>query len=263
VTRITRVAVRTWREAWGDALYGADGFYRAGRGGAGRDFRTAATAGGELAGALAALLPHAERVVDVGAGDGGLLAALAGRLPGAALTGVEKAPAPEGLPAAITWTPRLPDRLDGLVVAHELLDVVPCDVVADGRLLLVDDTGREELGPPPSAEDMAWLDAWWPSWRAGARAEIGRARDEAWADVVRRLGSGVAVAVDYGHTAATRPDGGSLCGYRAGRPVVPVPDGSCDLTAHVALDAVAAATGARLVPAPLPGWPGHHWLVSD
>ena len=31
-------------------------------------------------------------------------------------------------------------------------------------------------------------------------------------------------------------------GYRAGRPVAPMPDGSCDLTAHVALDAVAAAT---------------------
>ena len=58
-----------------------------------------------------------------------------------------------------------------------------------------------------------------------------------------------ALAVDYGHLRATRPPGGTLAGYRAGRQVPPVPDGSCDLTAHVAVDAVAAAGGApyRLV----------------
>jgi SAM-dependent MidA family methyltransferase len=32
-----------------------------------------------------------------------------------------------------------------------------------------------------------------------------------------------------------------LTGYRDGRQVVPVPDGSCDVTAHVALDACAEA----------------------
>jgi len=52
------------------------------------------------------------------------------------------------------------------------------------------------------------------------------------------------LAVDYGHTAADRPPGGTLAGYRHGRRVPPVPDGSCDVTAHVALDAVAAAGAA-------------------
>ncbi|WP_293060189.1 hypothetical protein, partial [Mycobacterium sp.] len=33
----------------------------------------------------------------------------------------------------------------------------------------------------------------------------------------------------------------SLSGYRDGRAVEPVPDGSCDITAHVAIDACAAA----------------------
>jgi SAM-dependent MidA family methyltransferase len=50
--------------------------------------------------------------------------------------------------------------------------------------------------------------------------------------------------VDYAHTRADRPAAGSLAGYRAGRLVPTVPDGSCDLTAHVALDAVAAAARA-------------------
>jgi hypothetical protein len=37
--------------------------------------------------------------------------------------------------------------------------------------------------------------------------------------------------------------GGTLTGYRAGRQVPPVPDGSCDITAHVAMDSVAEAGG--------------------
>ena len=53
-----------------------------------------------------------------------------------------------------------------------------------------------------------------------------------------RLRSGLALAVDYGHRRAARPAGGTLTGYRDGRQVPPVPDGSCDLTAHVAMDSL-------------------------
>jgi SAM-dependent MidA family methyltransferase len=70
-------------------------------------------------------------------------------------------------------------------------------------------------------------------------------RDAAWSDAVGSLQAGLAVAVDYAHTAETRPRYGSLTGYAHGREVPPVPDGSCDLTAHVALDACAAAASAR------------------
>ncbi|MGW2851170.1 SAM-dependent methyltransferase, partial [Streptomyces sp. NPDC001215] len=45
---------------------------------------------------------------------------------------------------------------------------------------------------------------------------------------------------------ASRPPFGTLTGFRAGREVAPVPDGSCDITAHVALDAC-ALPGARLL----------------
>ncbi|MFY1674753.1 SAM-dependent methyltransferase [Plantactinospora sp. WMMB334] len=73
------------------------------------------------------------------------------------------------------------------------------------------------------------------------RAEIGLPRDTAWAAAVRSVHRGLALAVDYGHLREERPRSGTLTGFRAGRQVEPVPDGSCDLTAHVAMDAVAAA----------------------
>ncbi|MGW0212999.1 SAM-dependent methyltransferase [Micromonospora chokoriensis] len=73
------------------------------------------------------------------------------------------------------------------------------------------------------------------------RAEIGRPRDEAWAGAVRQISRGLAVAVDYGHLRDDRPVDGTLTGYRGGRQVSPVPDGSADVTAHVAMDSVASA----------------------
>ncbi|MCW2778264.1 MAG: uncharacterized protein JWN17_1989, partial [Frankiales bacterium] len=88
----------------------------------------------------------------------------------------------------------------------------------------------------------AWVRRWWPG---GGRAEVGAPRDAAWAQAVGQVQRGLAVAVDYGHLLADRRP--TLTGYRGGRQVDPVPDGSCDLTAHVALDACAAATGARLL----------------
>jgi SAM-dependent MidA family methyltransferase len=84
----------------------------------------------------------------------------------------------------------------------------------------------------------------------GLRAEIGLPRDEAWAAAVATLDQGLAVAVDYAHTAPARPPFGTLTGFREGRETAPVPDGSCDITAHVALDACATACtlpGARLL----------------
>jgi SAM-dependent MidA family methyltransferase len=80
----------------------------------------------------------------------------------------------------------------------------------------------------------------------GLRAEIGLPRDAAWASAVATLDRGLAVAVDYAHFADARPPFGTLTGFREGRETAPVPDGSCDITAHVALDAC-ALPGARLL----------------
>lgn len=240
---------RTWRAATEEALYGAEGFFRTQAPAA--HFRTSVHVSPVFAAALLRLARTvgARTVVDVGAGRGELLHALHDLDPGLGLVGVEVAERPAGLPASVRWSADLPDEVDGLLVANEWLDNIPVDVAEldDARvprLVEVDSaTGDERLGAPLGGEDLAWLADWWPlaDGPPGARAEIGRPRDLAWADVVRRLRSGLALAVDYGHVRWRRPPAGTLRGYRSGRPIAPVPDRSCDITAHVAVDAVARA----------------------
>jgi SAM-dependent MidA family methyltransferase len=250
------------------ALYGPSGFYRAGAGPAAH-FRTSAHVSPLFAAALARLARSAglDTVVDVGAGRGELLGALRACDPSLRLCAVEVAGRPAELgevpaevpaelpaespvpPADVEWSATLPTGLTALLVANEWLDNVPCDVVevdehGCARVVQVDaDTGAERLAEPVDGESAAWLRRWWPLDGAapGDRAEVGLARDAAWAAAVASLAAGVAVAIDYGHERAARPAYGTLCGYRYGRVVAPVPDGSCDLTAHVALDACAAA----------------------
>jgi SAM-dependent MidA family methyltransferase len=247
---------RPWRAAAAAALYGPGGFFSRPEGPGGH-FRTSVTATPlfaaavrRLAGEVDELLgrPDPFDIVDVGAGRGELLRALldAGVPARWRLTGVELAARPADLPEQVRWSTELPP-LTGLLVANEWLDDVPVDVVAvsdDGpRLLLVDDVGVETPGGPPSPRDLAWLETWWSLDDAlpGDRAEIGHPRDDAWLIAVDAVRRGVAVAVDYASRRGARPRSGSLTGYRDGRPVTPVPDGSCDITASVALDACAAA----------------------
>jgi len=243
--------VRSWREAWGEALYGPGGFYARGEAPAAH-FRTSVHASPLYAAAIARLLDRVDRalgrpdpldLVDVGAGRGELLAAVGALAanPRLRLFAVEVGPV--DLPGVTTVrdVAELPE-VTGLLVANEWLDDVPLDVVertADGpRVVLVGPDGIEASGGPPEQADLDWIRRWWPD---GDRVEVGRPRDAAWAAAVGRLARGVALAVDYGHEAPGRPAGGTLTGYRAGAQVRPVPDGTCDLTAHVALDSVAAA----------------------
>lgn len=236
-----------WREAWQRALYADEGFYRAGR--PIDHFRTSAQ-GGLFAEAIAELIRRngSATIVDMAAGSGELLTSLRTLGVPATLIGVELVDRPRDLPAAIEWTDQLPPSIDGLLIAHEWLDNVPCDVVeldGDGvvRIVEVDPaTGAESLGAPHSS---AWLDTWWPLTEPGQRAEIGEPRDVAWADAVARV-DGIALAIDYAHTRETRPPFGSLRSYASGHEVDVVPDGTRDITAHVAIDAVAAAVGATL-----------------
>jgi SAM-dependent MidA family methyltransferase len=235
-----------WREATERALYGPAGFYRRHR--PAGHFRTSVHASPLVARALLTLARTARlaAVVDVGAGGGELLVDLHRLAPDLTLVGVDVGGRPPGLPAAVGWTTESPGDIEGLVVAHELLDDVPVDVVEhDGRgwrQVLVDvRTGDERLGDPAGDDDVAWLSDWWPATGAGRRAEVGWPRDDRWAALVGSLRRGLAVAVDYAHDRETRPGAGTLTGYRDGRQVRPVPDGSCDITSHVALDSCAAA----------------------
>jgi SAM-dependent MidA family methyltransferase len=160
------------------------------------------------------------------------------------LTGVDLAPDPG---AGVAWRSDVAP-LEGLLFCNEWLDDVPLDVVFDGRLVEVAADGTESLGSPAPPEALAWARRWWPQ---GRRVEVGVTRDRAWAGAVGQLRRGLAVAVDYGHVLGDRGTRGdrrpSLTGWRHGRPVHPVPDGSCDITAHVALDAVADGCGGRLM----------------
>ncbi|TDC08575.1 hypothetical protein E1267_09945 [Nonomuraea longispora] len=248
----------TWRAATQRALYGEAGFYLRER--PSGHFRTSVSASAAFADAVLALLAEVDAelgspavldLVDIGAGEGTLVTQVLGAAePGVRdrlrVTAVDLCPRPEGLPGRIRWRPDLPAAITGLAIANEWLDNVPIDVVeqtAQGpRLIMVDvRTGEERLGDPPGHADREWLERWWPLCGVGARAEIGRPRDEAWASVLARLTRGRAIAIDYAHPVDNRPPCGTLTGYRDGAVVTPVPDGTCDITAHVALDACAEA----------------------
>jgi SAM-dependent MidA family methyltransferase len=178
--------------------------------------------------------------------------------------GVDLLPRPVALDPRIRWVeaaaPASVPDVHGLLVAHEWLDELPVDVVevdehGIARLVLVEDDGREHLGPTladdggcaalgvDGARARAWLEAWWPVRLPGERAEVGHARDDAWLSLLRRVRSGTALAIDYGHTRHERTAGGfsraTMAGYLAGRRVTPRPDGSVNLTAHVAFDTLA------------------------
>ena len=281
--------MRAWSVAWQEAAFGPEGFYRRDPGHAERHFATHVTdddrtARRLLSTAVPMLRELASQgrgvvVTDIGAGDGTLLSQL-----------VDLCPA--DLIDAVTWRgldvrerpPRLTDRVRwvrgdiramaaqlpaecGLVIAHELLDDIPCDVLEcddDGRLrlVLVDPaTGRQEPGPALddaagctsfgiAAEPLlAWAANWWPRRTPVGRIEVGLPRDAVWRQVTSLVATGLAVAIDYGHLRADRRrggwDGGTLAGYRDGRLVTPVPDGTCNITAHVAMDSCAAVVGAR------------------
>ncbi|WP_328830737.1 SAM-dependent methyltransferase [Streptomyces sp. NBC_00252] len=252
---------RGWRTASQEALYGPEGFYRRPEGPAGH-FRTSVHASALFAGAVARLLcrvdgalgsPAALDFVDLGAGRGELVTGVLAALPAEVAArvrahGVELADRPAGLDPRVEWTAEPPKGITGLLFANEWLDNVPVEVAEVDpagvpRLVLVREDGTERLGEPVSGAEAAWLARWWPQApEEGLRAEIGLPRDTAWASAVAAVDQGLAIAVDYAHTRDTRPPFGTLTGFREGRETAPVPDGSCDITAHVALDACASAT---------------------
>ena len=265
-----------WGSAWCRAN---DLFYGSHR--AEDHFVTSVTAGNEVARAIAdvASREHARHgngefcVIDAGSGSGRLLQQLRALLhPEIHLIGVDRRERPQTLDAHIEWRQSTIDeftdeitghdgQIDGLVIAHEFFDDVPCDVIelddaCRPRVVLVDPvTGVEDLGPRLSdsasgryldddrAAVQSWLNTWWPPTRPGARREVGIRRDRVWRRLTRILRSGEALAIDYAHDRTDRAagiwDAGTLKGFSAGRPRRAVPDGSVNITAHVALDSLA------------------------
>ena len=249
-----------WQQAWDRALYGEKGFYRQAAGPAGH-FSTATQGvpqiGRQLALALLRLMDQEglDTFVDMGCGRGELLEQVHELGPQVRCLGVDIVARPQ-LSEPIGWLrspggEQIPDGLDGLtgtlVFANEWLDVVPCQIAeldesGELREVLVNtSTGDEQLGDPLSFDARRWCQRFWPvqGMAAGDRVEIGQTRDVAWDSLLSRLEpDSLAIAVDYGHTIDDRPGPGTLTGFRQGRQVLPVPDGSCDLTAHVSMDSL-------------------------
>jgi hypothetical protein len=224
-----RTSHPSWKQAWDAALYGPGGYLR-------REPLALQRDRDEVLDLVVAESAHARSVVLLGAA--GLLAPdLVARRP------------------ELDVRADLPDGFDGLVVAVDWLAHVPTHVVrADDegrvRILHVDPvTGTEVLGSRVDDSGVpatigGWLEQHWALTTPGARAELGTAREAAWRDVVRRVAGGRAIAVEHGHLRDTRPLDGSL---RNPAGLAAVPDGTRDLVADVALDALAAACGGVVV----------------
>ena len=210
-----RTSQPTWKQAWDAALYGPEGYLR-------REPLTLRRDRDRVLDLVVAESADARSVVLLGAA--GLLAPdLAARRPGLDVRG------------------DLPEGYDGLVVAIDWLAHVPTHVVRaddDGRVRIVHvdpvtatevlGSAVDDSGVPPTIG--AWLDQHWALTTPGARAELGTAREAAWR-----------------HLRDSRPLGGSL---RNPAGLAPVPDGSRDLVADVALDALAASCGGVVIDEP-------------
>lgn len=162
-------------------------------------------------------------------------------------------------PRAVRWLDAPPSAFDGVIVANEVLDVMPVQLFAkrDGRVL--------ERGVAVADERLAWATA--PAGRELAtaaeaiEAEVGALPDgygsevglivRAWiASVADWLAHGVLLAIDYGfprreYYHAQRLMGTLMCHYRQRAHADPLwLPGLNDITAHVDFSAVADAAHA-------------------
>ena len=245
-------------------------------------------------------------VIDVGSGSGRLLEQLATLVPkDITLMGVDVRRRPSTLDPRIDWRQiEIDDSTEnitgsdgdwvGVVIAHEFLDDIPCTVAELDeclvpRVVLVDEiTGSESIGPAlhdtaarrllghATDEHCRWLHEWWPATRPMARREIGIERERIWTKLTRIVSSGCAVAIDYAHRRDDRStglwDAGTVRGFARGRPRSAIPDGSVNITAHVALDALASSRATVraqhdvLARQSLRSWPhglgAYAWLVE-
>ncbi len=256
-----------WDVAWHAALYGPRGFYRRAEGPAGH-FSTSVGgiphAPAVMATAVVTLARQygLDTIIDIGAARGDFITAIHHVAPGMRCVGVDVVDRPENLANEIGWIlspggSKLPREVSGLratlVFAHEWLDVVPTtvaqrDASSQWRRQHVEvGTGDTRLGEPVSGAELAWLERWVAQTEVTeARVvEMGLSRDQALVDLIDRVEHGLVVAVDYGYRTRDLPAEGTLTGYRAGRAMTPVPDGSMDLTAHVHIDSLVQAAGRR------------------
>lgn len=261
-----------------EALYSRDGGYyeRPGRVGRSGDFVTGASwhpafarCLARIAGRLAGEIPPPLDLVDVGAGEGELLAFLAGtRAESLRLAGVE--PSATRRAAAVARVPtarlhasieELPSGLAGIVVGYELLDALPVRALRvgeDGRLeermVGLDARGEPawEVGPCPDEEAiLAALSRRGAALEPGQLLEIRPGAAGLARRIAAKLAKGLLLLFDYGAPTRAlygpaRPNGTleAFLGQRVTRDVLTDP-GSRDITAWVDFGEVAEALEAE------------------
>lgn len=161
----------------------------------------------------------------------------------------------------LRWLDRLPERITGLVLANEVLDALPVNIVAwrkEGvaeRGVALDDDGRFAWSERPLAPGALRSAAERLRLPPGYVSEIGLATRGLVASVARNLVRGAVLFLDYGFGRSEyyhpqRAQGTLMCHYRQlahGDPFSNV--GLTDITAHVDFTAVAEsalAQGAQL-----------------
>ena len=160
----------------------------------------------------------------------------------------------------VSWIGALPESIDGTVIANEVLDAVPCELVArrDGKWR---ERGVGWKAAPSAAREDArgafeWSDAPADAGLAALAAarfppdidyesEINALAEALVEDVGRRMAGGAALFIDYGFPAAEyyhpqRSEGTLMCHYRHRAHGDPFAwPGLCDITAHVDFTAMA------------------------
>jgi SAM-dependent MidA family methyltransferase len=169
----------------------------------------------------------------------------------------------DSLPRLASSSASLPDSVDGVIVANELLDAMPVHQVVrrDHELheIYVDADGqglRLTEGPLSSPRIADYLERLGVELEPGWRAEISLAAVDWIREAARRLRRGFIILIDYGHEApelySVTHSSGTLTtfsGHRSAGPESAVPawlasPGERDITAHVDFTSVRLAAEA-------------------
>ncbi|MCY4324929.1 MAG: SAM-dependent methyltransferase, partial [Betaproteobacteria bacterium] len=236
------------------------------------DFTTAPELGSLFAQCLArfakaAIADDERRIIEIGAGSGKMLRDMAGELTGLGVEGCEYLTVDTSARltrmqdetlaevAGFRRLNELPQNFQGLIIANEVLDALPCRVLRreeDGwrqRGVAVDEDGSFvwQSGPEAAAADSRRLGSRISS--PGYETEINRQAEALVTSLCECLTDGVLLIIDYGFAAAEyyhpQRSYGTLRSYRQHRVTddVLARAGECDLTAHIDFSAIATAAG--------------------